>query len=404
MWGSFLMSAFNPRSFTNPDRLRSISPEHLLSFFVRWSDYFSRRGLDLTIVSAKDFPYERLANILLEPDQTVPDSMVNALFYVHETANAQSMDELLDRAKLAGIADEIGRAPSPADVALQIWLRRPDLLELQHAESVAFDRSNFMYFAGSRARKNAGGLLVISDVHSKEMQDRMDNWFEEKRRGRKCRIFVFPRGEKIWILVRHGMPMRREGKHQDDGESGIAFYRPQQHDVLIYDNETDEIAVNAGTKGERSLYLQTLGKVLFGKADYFDASKRYSLGPLRELGPASMAHADIAQITGVRLVEFGRRWPGKVSEMETRKCDDLFKAYGDNWEKRLAGGSFTHATFKFAFEGSKRERSVTIRPSNIARYDREADEEVIEAWLKLRGFWEIVVGADDDADEVLEIA
>jgi hypothetical protein len=91
--------------------------------------------------------------------------------------------------------------------------------------------------------------------------------------------------------------------------------------------------------------------------------------------------------------------------MEIRKSEDLFKAYGESWEKRLTGGAFTHATFKFAFDGSKRERSVTIRPANIARYERESDEEVIEAWLKARGFWAVPSEADDDAAfEVLESA
>ena len=393
------MSAFNPRSFTSPDRLRSMSASHLIMFFGRWSEYFAGRGLDLAGVSANDFPYEKLAKILLEPDQSVPEPMVNALFYVHETATDEAMNELLDRAKSAGIDGLIEPSPSPADVALQIWLTRPDLLELQHAESVAFSRSNYMYFAGSRSGKNVVGAPTISDIHSKSMQNQMDIWFEAKRRGRQCRLFVFPRGDKIWILVRHGMPMRREGKHQDDGETGIAFYRPQLHDVLIYDCESDEIGVNAGTKGERDLYLETLGQVLFEKADYFNLSKRYTLDPLREFGPASMAYGDIKGITGVRFVEFGRRWAGKMPEMETRRCDDLFKAYGDSWAKRLAGGLLTHATFKFKFEGSKRERSVTIRPANIARYDRESDEEVIEAWLKQRGFW---AGTDDGDDEVLE--
>jgi len=341
----------------------------------------------------------------MNPDASVPEDMVNALYYVHETASHEAMDELLDRAAAAGIEIDKDHEVSLADVSVQIWLAQPMLLQRQHAETVAFQRSNFMYFAGLRPKKKTAELPSITDAIAKTMQDRMDNWFEVKRRGRNSRIFAFPRGEKIWLLVRHGMPMRREGKHQDDGESGIAFYRPQQHDVLIYDSVTDEIGVNAGTKGERELYLKTFGEALFGSENYFDRAERYTLEPLRELGPDAMAHGDIEGIAGVRFVEFGRRWPGKFSEMEIRKSEDLFKAYGENWEKRLTGGAFTHATFKFAFEGSKRERSVTIRPANIARYERESDEEVIEAWLKARGFWAIPAGADDDADfEVLESA
>ena len=60
---------------------------------------------------------------------------------------------------------------------------------------------------------------------------------------------MFPQENRIWILVRHGQPMRREGEHKEDGKDGIAFYRPQKDDVLIYDAEIDEIGVNAETKG-----------------------------------------------------------------------------------------------------------------------------------------------------------
>jgi len=118
-----------------------------------------------------------------------------------------------------------------------------------------------------------------------------------------------------------------------------------------------------------------------------------------------MSCDDIEGIKGVRLVEFGRIWPGTVPEREIRKGDDLFKAYGENWKSRLGLGTFTHATFKFAFEETKRERSVTIRPANIARYERESDETMIEAWLKARGFWNIPAEDADDADfEVLDCA
>lgn len=399
------MPAFNPRIFSNPGRLKQIAPARLKTFLGGWQKYFKGRGLDLVAASVDDMPLEKIAHILMNPDASVPDDMVNALYYVHETASHEAMEELLDRAEAAGIEIDTDHEVSVADVAVQIWLAQPMLLERQHAETVAFQRSNFMYFAGSAPKKSETSVPTISEADRTSMQGRMDSWFETKRRGRGCRIFTFPRGDKIWLLVRHGMPMRREGKHQEDGESGIAFYRPQHHDVLIYDSATDEIGVNAGTKGERELYLNIFGDTLFGSDEYFDRSERFSLDPLREHGPDAMAHGDVKGLAGVRFVEFGRRWPGKVPETEIRKSEDLFKAFGENWQKRLAGGFFTHATFKFAFEGTKRERSVTIRPANIARYERESDEEVIEAWLKARGFWAISAEADADADfEVLEPA
>lgn len=397
------MPSFNPRIFTNPDRLKQISPERLKTFLCKWNDYFKGRDLDLAAAPVDDLPFEKIAAILMNPDENVPDEMVDALYYVHETASHESMEELLDQAEAAGIAIDADDEPTAADVSVQIWLANPTLLQRQHAETVAFNRSNFMYFAGSRRKKSPKGLPDITPAAATSIQDRMDDWFEKKRRGRNSRIFVFPRGEKVWILVRHGSPMRREGKHEDEGEGSHAFYRPQQHDVLIYDSATDEMGVNAPTKGERELYLKTFGEVLFGSDGYFDLADRYTLAPLLEFGPEALIHDDLDGIAGVRLVEFGRRWPGKVSELEIRRSEDLFKGYGDYWKRRFDGGELTHATFRFAFEGSKRERSVTIRPANIARYERQEDEHLIEAWLRARGFWRVPSEADEDADfEVLE--
>lgn len=398
------MPAFNPRIFTNPDRLKHISPERLKIFLGQWQDYFEACGLDIASTPTDDMPLDDIAHILMNPDASVPEDMVDALYYVHETATHEAMEELLDRAEAAEIDIDKDHEASTADVAVQIWLAQPMLLQRQHAETIALKRSNFMYFAGSAPKKPAEVISTVSEADAKAMQDQMDNWFEAKRRGRGCRIFSFPRGQKLWLLVRHGMPHRREGKHQEDGESGIAFYRPQVHDILIYNSVSDEIAVNAGTKGERELYLKTFGLVLFGSEDYFDRSERYTLDPLREQGPDALAHEDIEGLAGVRLVEFGRRWPGKIAELEIRKSEDLFKSYGENWQKRLNGGSFTHATFKFAFDGTKRERSVTIRPANIARYERQEDEQVIEAWLQARGFWAVGSETDDADTKVLASA
>lgn len=220
------MPSFNPRIFTNPDRLKQISSERLKTFLSRWNNYFEGRGLDLDAAPVDELPLEDIAAILMNPDENVPDEMVDALFYVHETASHESMEELLEQAEAAGIAIDADHEPTAADVSVQIWLANPMLLQRQHAETVAFKRSNFMYFAGSRKKGAPKTRPDIPPDVQTAIQDRMDDWFEKKRRGRNSRIFVFPRDEKVWILVRHGSPMRREGKHEDKGEGSHAFYRP----------------------------------------------------------------------------------------------------------------------------------------------------------------------------------
>ena len=150
------MASFNPRSFTSPDRLKSISAKHLLKFFATWSGYLSERGFALPAEADDDFPYDELAAVLMKPDDKVPPKMVDALFYVHETATKETAEELIEAAEKAGIMIEKGEEPSDADIALQIWLQKPDLLRRQHAETVAFTRSRFIYFAGSKRQAATG--------------------------------------------------------------------------------------------------------------------------------------------------------------------------------------------------------------------------------------------------------
>ena len=87
------MATFNPRVFTNPSRLKEIDPDRLILFLTTWSDYFLGRGLDLSAADTSDMPFDTIAAILMNSDQDVPEDMVNALYYIHETASHEPMEE-----------------------------------------------------------------------------------------------------------------------------------------------------------------------------------------------------------------------------------------------------------------------------------------------------------------------
>jgi len=399
------MATFNPRIFTNPGRLRSIAPGRLTAFLAPWAEYFAGRGAALPMSPDEDFPYDAVAMVLMSPDESVPREMVDALYYVHETANDEDVDALLTLARNAGIEIEFDPESSAADVTVQVWLARPKLLEERHAEAVAFNQKNFMYFGGSTGRPRE--FPALTEERRQEIQSRLDEWYMAHHRGDNSRVFAFPRGTRVWLLVRHGMRMRREGCHGKDGQGTTEYFRPQQHDVMIYDTELDEMAVHANTKGERDILLRTFGAILFGRDDYFPAVPKFRLDPLIEHGPASMACEDVDGISDVRLVEYQKFWGGPYKQIEVRKATDIFAALGDQWQSRLTGGRLTAAVFKIAFEGNAKERSVTIRPNNIAKYERDADSELVETWLRARGFCaQPNSGPDDDApaDTALEFA
>jgi hypothetical protein len=395
------MGAFNPKKFTGPDRLRSLDPARLRAFLAPWRDYLAKRGFAFPEAEA-EVDYVALANVLLTPDHSTPRGMVDALYYVHETASAEDMDELIAAARRQGVPLKDDPAATPADLAIDVWLTAPDLLQVRHSEAVARRQQNFEYFAPNRGGKRL--FPEIGDALRQQMETELDDWFENHRRGRGCRIFVFRHAPLVWILVRHGLPMRREAGHQDDGDATTQFYRPQQHDVLLYDERNGEIGVHANTKGERKLYLATFGKFVFGDEDHFPPFDKFTLEPLAEDAAAALEVGDIAGISAVRLVECRRYWGGPFKEVEIRRAENVLAALAARGGSGLVGGRLVAATFKVKFDGSDKERAVTIRPPGIARYERSEDSEVVDHWLRERGFILTNQGADDDetATAVLE--
>jgi hypothetical protein len=388
------MSTFNPRLFTNHDRLKSIAPTHLISLFKPWSDYLANRGIVLSDSSGVEFPFESLSRVLMMPTDDAPPDMVDALYFVHETASDHGLDELLAIAAEHKVLVDHDATSTVADIAVQVWLRDPALLKDRHAESIAFNHKSFMYFAAQDGTPRT--FPDASPEQIEQIQDALNDWFYSHKRGRGCRVFVFRREHRVWVLIRHGLPMRREGGHQDDGQTTTQFYRPQQHDVLVYDEQQDEIGIHASTKGERELYLETFGAVLFGNEDYFPFDKEFSLDPLIKDGPAALNCEDILGIDKIVLVEFRKSWGGPQKDTEIRKATDIFAAFGDKWAERLAFGKITSAVFKVRFTGAAKERTVTIRQPNIARYERDDDSDLIEKWLCERKFCPVVSEETED--------
>jgi hypothetical protein len=62
----------------------------------------------------------------------------------------------------------------------------------------------------------------------------------------------------------------------------------------------------------------------------------------------------------------------------------------------LGFGRLVQAVFEFEVTGEKKPRKATIRPTNIAVYDRDGDSVLIEQWLRLRGF--VIERANLDAE------
>ncbi|WDI40483.1 hypothetical protein [Bremerella sp. P1] len=377
------MATFRLRHFSSPHVLRGISPERLLSFLGPYREFFQSRDYELPTDATEEIDYEGLVSIFMTPTEDSPGELLDALFLVDEMSTPFSMATLIDIAEEAGYELEDGDDHTPADIAIQIWLLDPDILERKHAEQFLFKRKSFEYFQS--ANDPPPEFPGFPAATRRRMEQEMNDWFESKKRGRGVRVFAYPDENEVRFLVRHGEPFKRE-ETMSGADVGSVCYRPLKYDVVVYDRRVGELRINASLVGEKRFYRQQFGKHIFGDADHFPGNAKYTLEPLREYGAASLNCFEVDEIESIRLTEVQFLSGGPHGLVEILKASDVFSALADAGRDFPERDRIIKAGFKVKFADSKTPRSVKIRPANIADYTRDADANAVERWLALRGF------------------
>ena len=75
------MGTLNLRRFANAGALKTIQIRYLIDLLKPYEDYLSGKGLQLTVSSERDFDYETLAEIFIDPDDGMPVDLINAFHY-----------------------------------------------------------------------------------------------------------------------------------------------------------------------------------------------------------------------------------------------------------------------------------------------------------------------------------
>lgn len=375
------MSTFRlSRFFSQPEILRGIDPENLLSLLADHAPALKVLGLKVPDEAAAGLDYERLMSLLMAPDK-LPADLREAFYFVHEMATDEGMACLLEAAEEASIEIVGNPAPTPADTAVQVWLKDRELLERKHAEQFLRNPRSFQSFCadGAAVPKYRDPLPLMP-----QMKKELDDFFEKKKRGRNTKVFAYVRDDSVWFLVRHGDPFKREGAIDENSESVGVYYWPEKFDVLVLDPADGELRINARNKGEKKTYRKVVGRHLYGDDDFFSVESKYTLEPLREKGEDALA--PVEGMEQALLTEVHFYWGGSHNEREIRKADDVFGAYRARGREFPAKPRIVKACFRVTFTDSETPRTVTIKPPNEAQYTRDADSVVVEKWLKARGF------------------
>ena len=388
------------KRFTKPKFLKQVGRELLGQLFGRFSEELAMRKVTLPAAELDDEAYfKALSGLALAPDG-LPDRLIETLFAIEEMANEEGQERLEAAASQAGLALKWDEMPSHGDIAVQVFLAKPELLAEKHNEQRLIRLATFEYFGSRRPVDRRGEPpgptapdrppfaapgqpvldLLVADL---------DAWFKEHNRGEQtASVEVFAMDGEFWFLVRHGDTFARTAKVEKK-KTEMLHFRPAKDDVVVYSPERDELRIHAGTKGEKELYRRAFGRRLMGDDGHFSERMAYTLQPLRTKGADALDTAGIAGLTRIVLRECEVALDSGHGEVLIRKADDLFAAAADGPTRREAiptGGRVVRAAFEVYFGSSRKPRTVQVRTPNTLRLGRHCDAHLVHQWLAAQEF------------------
>jgi hypothetical protein len=388
------VSTLNFRQFSKPEVLQQIDKNHLIEFFSPHVGYFHSRNIDVIGELNREEPnYSAISGILITSDDATPDQLAEALYYVNDVATEDGADAILDYLDREPNLFPINQDSTPADLALQLWMVLPDVLKRISGNLLSVSKRSYDYFQTSRAAIPA--FHVPSEEIITQLEAALDDWFFKKLKGRYSKVICTPKEDYIWFMVRHGKRYSRAAVI-DGGDSKSYHFRPEKHDVVVYNPANGELRVNAEAKGEIRLYREAFGLHIFGASDFFNLSKQFNLDPIRSDGEASILFDDIEEIEDVKLREVHIAFDTPFNDVKVFKSDNLFASMRHNEATLPAQGTITQIKFGVKFRNDTRPKVVKITNANRAEYKCNEHAEAIERWLSNRGF---IVTRNGDSDE-----
>lgn len=385
------MVRFNPKSFAQPDLLKTIQPGNLIRLLEPCRAFLEDRGWSLPREDGSEIDYLKLSGILAQPDEFMDSQVVEGLHVIGNLGTDGNFDQLLDIARRNFI--EVDMEATAADLAAQIWIEVPQALVLKEREAGSHRRRRF---ESLRARDPEDVLPPEQlPIHFDELEADLEGWFTANKRGVGCRVIRTDLPGEIRFLVQHGQLCKREPSRKGP-QSTCTFFRPERTDLVIYDALNNELRISTSTIGELRLYRDKFGKHVFGDPEKFVYAQKFTLAPLKTDGVGSLQCRDVGGIEWVRLTEIEYAWPCAFDYTEKHKADDLFKALELKRRGIEEQADLLHARFAVKLVGETNSRPVVVQPPNIAEYGRGEEAAIIEQWLRVRGFVLLGSVADDE--------
>lgn len=370
------------RNFSSLAFLQSVDKQRFLApLLAGHAEYFARHGINVAALGDDDDSDLRLMQVFTQPDEEMPAELLEVLYMLDDMADEAGHDDILDEAErigadLSGLDDDL----PPGDFAIAVFFRHPRILRVCHERTAC---QKVKKFHEHQSRDDRRFSLAAAKAKVAELEQTLSPWFDARKRSPVCEIYVYRDEDEIRFQVTHGRPFRTEGSLTKRHQRSRVAYRPQKHDMVIYDTQTGILKINAQTAAERAAYCRAFGQAMFGDPDYFPEGQPYSLEALRTSG------GTLAMVEGMENICLSELWIARDDDqrmMQILKARDLLGIIADGGTVDIHSGSLVRACFNIKYSQGGRARKLEVRPPNVAEYDRDRDGSVAEAFLQANGF------------------
>jgi hypothetical protein len=372
------------RNFAELTAIRAVPKQLFRRLLSDYGPACRDAGFEPSLLADDESSNEALWRLLTEDGAELPAELLEALSRVDEMADEVGHDLLLEMA--AKTDAQLGSMNDQLDaraLALWAWLDHRQLFHAGYGRKVVGRMRRFREFEGRASAEVA--MPDAGALHALEQE--LGEAFASRRRSRFCRVRAFHDGDALGFMVSHGRIYRSDEAIEEDGgdprESWVG-YRPQQHDLVVYDNRLSRLRVKASDAPTLRLYCQAFGRALFGDGHWFRVGRVVSLEPLVELGRAALLPTAGIREVRLKALRFSLH-EGSRSSIEV-KGPDALELLSRYLRLHPADGHPIWCRLSMRYQGGGHARAVELSVPNGVVHDRRCHDAVTRGFLEERGF------------------
>lgn len=390
------MALDNRKRFSSVDALKKFTPVVLFDFLMGFADYWDISGLKWD-GEDKDVPYEGLVGLFMNTNGKAPPEFLTAIFYINALATDGGKRQIKAQAARDRVALKVPDDCTAHDFAFFAWKGGKDTELLakalargsgQRKRSVVTYQTDVPVVPKWDKVEFAKGKLGFEDA--------LDDHFLGDQQGEGTVVTPYPDDEDddggdrcgdVWYLVRRGGGHVRQGVIESKKKSGLVDYTAELYDAAVYSPKFGELRVY-GPGNDREAYRKAFGKLVGGADGFFAHTGLLTLDPLLSGKVEAISRKGFEdRIKWVRLVEVKYKMPGNAKEFFWHRAPDLFALVTEKDPLIPPGAVPEEATFELLFKHTGAvKHTLTIIPKDVARFTRDDDAPVIDAWLRAREF------------------